>query len=116
MGQPVAMFEITSPDGARALEFYTNLFGWSARDAGGGYQLVDTGAGDGAIPGGIGQSDDPAEAGVKVYVRVDDLSAYLDRAVSLGGARVVEPSPLPDGYGSIAVLTDPDGNQVGLWS
>ena len=51
----------------------------------GGYGLVDTGAGEGAIGGGIGPAESSAEAGVKIYVRVDDLDAYLDRAERLRG-------------------------------
>ena len=49
-------------------------------------------------------------------MRVDDLAAYLDRAEQLGGKRLSEPVDLPDGYGRIAMFTDPDGNPVGLWS
>jgi uncharacterized protein len=28
MGQPVAFFEVTSPDAERAQKFYAELFGW----------------------------------------------------------------------------------------
>ena len=85
MGQPVAFFEVISPDHERAQKFYSELFGWqvAADPAMGGYGLVDTGAGDGAIGGGIGPSSAPGEAGVKIYMRVDDLDAYLDRAEQL---------------------------------
>src|SRR5580704_13554955 len=118
MGQPVAYFEIVSPDAARARAFYTELFGWAADadPAMGGYALVDTRAGEGAIGGGIGGSAEPGEAGVKIYMRVDDLDAYLERAEKLGGTRVQPPTKLPGEAGSIAVFTDPDGNQVGLWA
>jgi predicted enzyme related to lactoylglutathione lyase len=117
MGQQVAFFEITSPDHERAQKFYSELFGWTvnADPSMGGYGLVDTGAGEGAIGGGIG----PGEAGeknVKIYMRVDDLDAYLDRAEQLGGKRVAPPMDLPEGYGRIAIFADPDGNQVGLWA
>ena len=56
------------------------------------------------------------DAGVKVYVRVEDLDRYLERAEELGGARLVPPMELPGGFGRIAVLADPDGNPVGLWA
>ena len=64
MGDPVAFFEIISPDAARARSFYTELFGWAAdaNPAFGGYALVDTKAGDDAIGGGIGEADEPGEA------------------------------------------------------
>src|SRR5437899_2094139 len=117
MGQPVAFFEIVSPDATRARAFYTELFGWAADadPALGGYALVDTKAGEGAIGGGIGAADEPGEAGVKIYVRVEDLDACLELAEKLGGTRVVAPHDLPGDAGRIAVFTDPDGNQVGLW-
>ena len=118
MGQPVAFFEVVSPDAAAAQKFYAELFGWqiAADPAMGGYGLVDTGAGDGAIGGGIGTSDDKTEKSVKIYMRVDDLDAYLDRAEQLGGQRLVPPTDLPGDFGRFAIFTDPDGNQVGLWS
>lgn len=31
MGQPVAFFEIVSPDAERARKFYTEMFGWTAQ-------------------------------------------------------------------------------------
>ena len=53
MGQPVAFFEIVSDNAERARAFYTELFGWTAEadPEMGGYALVDTGAGEGAIGG-----------------------------------------------------------------
>jgi hypothetical protein len=98
MGQPVAFFEVISSDAPRAQKFYAELFGWqvSADPAMGGYGLVDTGAGEDAVGGGIGAADDPGETGVKIYMRVDDLDAYLDRAEKLGGRRLVPPTDLPD--------------------
>jgi uncharacterized protein len=117
MGQPVAFFEVISPDHERAQKFYGELFGWqvAADPAMGGYGLVDTGAGEDAIGGGIGPSSAPGDGGVKIYVRVDDLEAFLDRAERLGGRRLVPPTDLPGEFGRFAIFTDPDGNQVGLW-
>lgn len=117
MANPVAFFEVISPDHERAQKFYSELFGWqvAADPAMGGYGLVDTGAGDGGVGGGIGPGTGD-ETGVKIYVRVDDLDAYLARAEALGGKRLVPPTDLPGDFGRFAVLTDPDGNQVGLWA
>jgi predicted enzyme related to lactoylglutathione lyase len=118
MPQPVAFFEVTSADHERAQKFYAELFSWrvAADPEMGGYGLVDTGAGEGAVGGGIGPSSQPGDTGVRIYVRVDDLDAYLDRAEALGGRRLVEPMDLPGGFGRIAIFADPDGNQVGLWA
>jgi uncharacterized protein len=117
MGQPVAFFEVTSPQHERAQRFYAELFDWKvdADPEMGGYGLVDTGAGDEAIIGGIGPSDD-GHNGVKIYMRVADLDAYLDKAEALGAKRLVPPTELPGDYGRFAVFADPDGNPVGLWT
>ncbi|MDQ4090287.1 MAG: VOC family protein [Actinomycetota bacterium] len=118
MGQPVAFFEIISDDPERAQKFYAELFDWRVDASPGmdGYALVDTGAGDGAVGGGIGPSQGPGETGVKVYVRVDDLDAYLARAEQLGASALVPPMELPGDFGRIAIVADPDGNPVGLWA
>jgi hypothetical protein len=117
-GKPVAFFEILSPDHERAQAFYRELFDWQigADPQMGGYGLVDTGAGEDAVGGGIGPSTQSGEAGVKIYVRVDDLDAYLERAEKLGGKRLVPPTDLPGDFGRFAIFSDPDGNQVGLWA
>lgn len=117
MGQPVAMFEVVSAEAPRAQQFYATLFDWKidVDPSMGGYGLVDTGV-EGGVIGGIGGSMAPGDTGVKVYVRVDDLAAYLDRAEQLGGRRLVEPTELPGDAGSFAVFADPDGNPVGLWA
>jgi predicted enzyme related to lactoylglutathione lyase len=79
VGQPVAFFEVISPDHERAQTFYSELFSWqvNADPAMGGYGLVDTGAGGEAIGGGIGPGSAPEEYGVRIYIRVDDLDKYL---------------------------------------
>ena len=118
MGQPIAFFEVMSTDPQRAQRFYGELFDWqvAADPAMGGYALVDTGGGDGAVTGGIGPAVNSADAGVKVCMRVDDLDGYLDRAEFLGGKRLVPPTDLPGDYGRFAIFADPDGNPVGLWT
>src|SRR5262252_7284660 len=98
MGQPVAWFEIVSPDAERARKFYTELFGWqAAADPNmGGYAVVDTQGGEGAIGGGIGPVQAPGEGpSVKIYMQVDDLDGYLDRAEKLGGSGLFRPPTCP---------------------
>jgi uncharacterized protein len=118
MGAPVAYFEITSTDAVQLGRFYTQLFGWTL--SGGPedtYSMIDTGAGENAVGGGIGPAQGPENrGGIKIYVRVEDLQEHLDRAEKLGGTTLVAPTDLPGGYGQFAVLADPDGNAVGLWA
>jgi len=117
VGSPVAMFEIVSSDPTRIGAFYGELFGWSvtADPSWGGYGLVDTHAEPAPLLGGIAPSYAPGDTGVKFYVGVDDLPAWLDKAEKLGASRLVEPTDLPEGFGSFALFADPDGNAVGLW-
>jgi predicted enzyme related to lactoylglutathione lyase len=117
MGNAVAFFEITSENPERSREFYAKLFDWQLQldPEFGGYAVVDTGAGEDAIEGGMGASMAPGDTGVKIYMRVDDLSTYLQKAQDLGAKVLVEPQDLAGGWGTIAVVSDPDGNPVGLW-
>ena len=118
MGAPVAWFDITTKEPKRIGDFYTQLFGWTLSDSGQpGYSMVDTGAGDSAIGGGIAEAEGEDDAGgTTIYLKVDDLQAYLDRAASLGGTVLVPPTPLPGGYGAFAMFADPEGRAVGLWA
>lgn len=113
---PVNFFEIVSDDAPRLHTFYTDLFGWKIDVDDDGFGLVDTGAGDDAVKGGIGPKVGPNDSGVKIYVKTDDLDGTVDRAKSLGSTVYLEPMNLPDPYGRIAVISDPDGNPVGLWT
>jgi uncharacterized protein len=118
MGAPVAFFEVISQTPERIRDFYTELFGWTAADSGQpGYWVINTGASNDAVGGGIGGTQ-PGEASGRttIYMRVDDLQAYLDKAERLGGKTLVPPSPLPGDWGSFAILADPEGQPVGLWA
>lgn len=111
---PVAFFEVVSPDADRARQFYADLFGWTIETDDEGYGLVSTG--DDAVGGGIGPSAAPGDTGVKVYVRTDNLEQTIERAKALGAQTLVGPVALPGDHGRIAVVTDRDGNPLGLWS
>jgi len=117
MAAAVAWFDITAKDPAQIGRFYSELFGWTLSDSGqAGYSLVDTGGGEGAIGGGIGAAQGPDDpGGTTIYVKVDDLQTYLDRATSLGGSVVLPPTPLPGDFGSFALFADPEGHTIGLW-
>lgn len=114
MGQPVVHWEIASNNAERLHGFYTALFGWTV-DSNNPmhYGMVDTG-GQGGINGGIMQTQGGMPSYVSVYVQVDDLQRYLDKAASLGGKTLVPPTPIP-GTGAFAMFADPDGNMIGLF-
>ena len=118
MGAPLAYFEIISKNPERIRDFYTQLFDWTVADGSQpDYWLIDTGNGDDGVGGGIGGLQPEEAAGrTTLYMRVDDLQAYLDKAERLGGTTLVPPTPLPGDFGSFAMLADPDGTAVALWA
>jgi uncharacterized protein len=114
MGQPIVQLEIMGRNAARLQKFYADLFGWQVNVPAGpelGFYAV-VAADSSGLPVGIGQ--EPAgNPRTMAYVRVPDLQATLDRAVSLGGKVVVPPTEIPDVV-TFAHFLDPDGNQIGL--
>ncbi len=112
MGEPVVHFEFGCRNTARAEEFFSKLFGWKIERSGPA-SMIDTG-GQGGINGHITSLGHEPHNYVTVYVQVDDLQPYLDKAQALGGETLVPPVEIP-GAGSFAWMADPDGNTIGLW-
>ena len=113
MGQPVVHWEIAANDAAKIQSFYSSLFNWKV-DTGGpmNYGMVSTA--DSGVGGGIYKPTDPKTPRLTFYVQVDDLQAYQDKAVKLGGKALVPPTPIP-GIGSFAMFADPEGTVIGLF-
>jgi predicted enzyme related to lactoylglutathione lyase len=111
MPNPVTHFEIVGKDAKKLQAFYGGLFGWPI-DANNpmAYGMVQPQEGRGT-GGGIGPSPD-GQARVTFYVEVDDLQAYLDKAVASGGSVVVPVTKTEDV--SFALFADPEGNVIGL--
>lgn len=109
---PVVHFEIGCHSGDRTRDFFAKLFNWdiSGADAG---MMIHTG--DPANIGGhIAELAPEWGTYVTVYVEVEDLEAYLKKAIDLGGKTLVPPVTLP-GQGSFAWLAAPEGNIIGIW-
>lgn len=111
MPNPVIHWEITGKDAPKLQQFYADLFGWNVDSNNPmNYGLVDTQTEDG-INEGIAQEQESATR-VTVYVQVDDLQAYRDKAESLGGKTILPPTVIPDTV-TLAMFTDPEGNIMG---
>ncbi|HEY4928410.1 MAG TPA: VOC family protein [Acidimicrobiales bacterium] len=108
--RPIVHWEIVARDPAIQADFYGQLFHWDITD--GAFRQVPAGIG-GPEPGPAGHIREGVEAGVVLYVQVGDLSATLVRARELGGQVTSDPFDLPDGP-TVAFITDPEGNAVGL--
>ena len=112
MKHPVVHFEIGCDNGNKTREFFTQLFGWEISDADSG-MMINTGV-SGNIGGHIVELAKEWGTYVTVYVEVEDLEAYLQKAVELGGKSLVPPVTLP-GQGAFAWLAAPEGHIIGIW-
>ena len=112
MPNPVVHWEIVSSTRGKELqEFYATLFGWEINTNNPfDYGVVDTQT-DHGINGGVGPTQGPSR--VTIYAEVDDLQAYLDTVVELGGTVVMPITEIP-GAVTMALFSDPDGNITGL--
>ena len=114
MGQPVMQWQILAKDPERCARFYSQLFGWRIDAANAlAYRAVKTDAGRG-IEGGIWPSPPEGDSRVQLFVKVDDVRGYLDKAVRLGAQVVVPPQVLPDGD-ELAIFVDAEGLSTGLF-
>ncbi|MEM8995319.1 MAG: VOC family protein [Acidobacteriota bacterium] len=108
---PVIHFEIGCRDGGEAREFFAELFDWEIAGPEAGLTIP---AGEGGIGGHLVELAPEWGQYVTVYVEVDDLEAYLQKAGELGGKTLVPPVEVP-GQGSFAWFAAPEGNIIGLW-
>jgi hypothetical protein len=112
---PSVMFELMANDQAHLKEFYQQAFGWSYTTGKEGFAYVKFPAEILPLLGGIGQADATVPGlapGRNFYLLVDDLAAAIERAESAGGKVLMQPTEV-DGY-HFAMITDPEGNSVGL--
>jgi predicted enzyme related to lactoylglutathione lyase len=107
----VTHFEINGRDGKRLRDFYGALFGWKI-DASNPMQYGLVSPEQAGIGGGISH-ESPAAPLVTIYVEVADLAGALQKAGSLGGRTMLEPTQVPGGP-EIAMFADPEGNAIGL--
>ena len=103
--------EFQCTDLGRSKSFYAGLFDWTFRDFGG--DMVVFGQGDQHL-GGL-QKAEAVTPGTSpsVWVEVDSIDSYLEKAKSLGGDVIADKAPVPS-VGFSAMVSDPDGNPVGL--
>lgn len=106
--------EIATTDGARAKDFFQNVFGWKFKESEAGeMEYNEFAVGDGPPAGGLYQidpkwfGDAPPPPHFLTYVAVDDVDANADLAVALGG-KLHRAMDVPN-VGRIAILEDPTG-------
>ena len=113
----VAWFDITTSNLPQSKEFYGKLFEWSFTPLQGTDQAVEIVAG--GTPIGTLRVAEGAISGFNgvVYVQVADIQASCKKSKELGGTVVPGfPFNLSDGRGAIALVLDPAGHPVGMYS
>src|SRR5258706_7563218 len=100
-------------DPERAMAFYKAVAGWefSAMDGMPDYWVFRSGEGYG---GGIGKRGKTTGQVVRDYITVDSIEDALAAAERTGGP-IKEPKSEIPGMGWFAVVTDPEGSEVGLY-
>jgi uncharacterized protein len=113
VGSPVMQWQIVATDPAAVAKFYAALFGWRVTtDNALGYRMVDTASGRG-INGGVWPAPPEGHNLVQLFIDVDDVDAYVEKATALGATVIVPRTELPDGD-ALAIVLDPSGLSFGL--
>jgi uncharacterized protein len=113
----IAWFDITTTDLPRSKEFYGKLLDWQFSPVQGTDQAAEIVAGGSAV-GTLRVAEGKISPfnGV-VYVQVADILASCKKVPGLGGTVVPGfPFNLPEGAGAIALVVDPAGHPIGLYS
>jgi len=111
--------EVFVDDPARAKGFYGELFGWGSQEMPtpqGPYNMFQVGgkmvAGATKMPAELKKTGAPPHW--LNHVSVADANAAAEKAKSLGGKVVMAPTQV--GPGTMAVIQDPTGGTLALWS
>ena len=107
--------ELSTADGAAALEFYREQFGWELAETMpmgplGDYLMFDA---NGVMTGGIMSSAEGPPPMWRFYFRVADLEAAIERINKNGGQVIHGPQQVPGGD-QIVIGADPQGAMFAL--
>lgn len=120
MKRLVAFFEIPAADFRRAVKFYETILDVTLAVCECEQEkMAFFPEEDGLAPGAISFADGfkPAEGGVLVSLRVEDLEAALEKVKSNGGEVIMPKTKIEaDCLGYFAVFKDCEGNSVGLYA
>jgi len=105
--------ELSTNDTKKAEQFYTQLFGWSAKVGGEGVNAYTEFSVSGTPAAGMMDSkaygpDNHVPPNWMPYFQVDDTDATAKKAKDLGGNTIVPPTDIPN-VGRFSVVQDPQG-------
>jgi predicted enzyme related to lactoylglutathione lyase len=113
MSRPIVHIEFQVSDPKKSMKWYSEVFGWetSYMDEM-SYGMFSTG--EGQLGGGFNPNAETNLTGTVVYVDTQDIPGTLAKAEAAGGKVIVPESEIP-GMGWFALMSDPDGNVVGVF-
>jgi hypothetical protein len=114
----VTWFEIPVADIARARGFYENILATKLVPYPDEPSFIFP-TQDGGVGGSITSrtQQKPVTDGTLVFLNADGkLNASVERAQIVGSKVIVPRTEIPGGYGFFAVITDSEGNHIGLHS
>jgi predicted enzyme related to lactoylglutathione lyase len=104
--------ELWTTDSKKAVEFYTGLFGWTAKESSPGTPMPYTEWQNGgqSIGGMLEIMPDmgPVPPNWLPYFMVEDCNATADKAAATGGKVLMPPTDIPN-VGRFSVIQDPQG-------
>jgi predicted enzyme related to lactoylglutathione lyase len=113
----IAWFDLTTSNLSQSREFYSKLFDWKFTPLQGtdmAVEIVANGVAIGTLR--VAEGKTSAFNGV-VYVQVNDLQASCNKSKELGGTVISGfPFNLTDRPGAIALVLDPAGHPIGMYS
>jgi predicted enzyme related to lactoylglutathione lyase len=112
----IEWIDIPALDTTAIAKFYASVFGWKIEHDPRfvGYPMFTDAGGN--IGGGFWASGRPTgDAGVMLYITVDDIDAALTRVEAEGGVSVQGKTEIHSLVGWFAVFRDPAGNGMGLF-
>ncbi|HEY5381384.1 MAG TPA: VOC family protein [Acidobacteriaceae bacterium] len=115
----ITWFEIPTTDIERARAFYENVLDRKLVPYPGGAPCFIFPAKEGAATGCIVTRPDlkPAAEGTIIFLNADgQLNDAIQRAQTAGAKLLVPRTEVPGGFGFFAVVSDTEGNHVGLHS
>jgi predicted enzyme related to lactoylglutathione lyase len=111
----VKHFDVSVDDPQRAMDFYSNVFGWKFQKWDGpfDYWLIMTGdEKEPGIDGGIAKRQDPS-AQIMNFIDVPSVEDVSISVTRNGGKIIQEKQTIP-GVGYIVIIQDTEGNMYGL--
>ena len=109
----ITHLEIPFDDKTRATAFYRDLAGWDIQEVPEFPDYPMWAPPSGPVGGGMGLRADAFQF-PRLYVEVTSIDDVVARATELGGRLVEEKDPIGEGSW-VAVISDLDGNQIGLY-